>query len=117
MTIFPPTLTLRPSKRQTEMAPGPRYRAGYEAMKRWTATKFSGRTRRTMAWSLATAISLFGLAWLVVAQEPSERSFQAYPLRHGQAADIEPRLKEVLADQPGVEVVIDRSANRLLVQG
>jgi type II secretion system protein D len=54
----------------------------------------------------------------LTAQQASAGSFQAYSLRHSQAADVEPQLARLLAGLPAPpEIMADPRNNRLLVRG
>ena len=73
---------------------------------------------RLVALLVVLTVSLAGLSWLVIAQDSAPAGFTAYPLRHAQAADVAPRLKEMLSQQEGgQEVLVDRQGNRVLVRG
>jgi type II secretory pathway component GspD/PulD (secretin) len=62
--------------------------------------------------------SVAGCAWLLVAQDATPPGFRAYRLRHVDAGDVTDQLDEMLSELGGQhEIVVDRTANRLLVQG
>jgi len=62
--------------------------------------------------------TLAGFAWLLSAQDTTPPGFRAYRLQRAQAADIVPQLDNMLSGQGSrFEIVVDRSANRILVRG
>jgi len=64
------------------------------------------------------AVSLAGFAWLLWAQDTTPPGFRAYRLQHAQAGDIVPQLDSLLSGEGSpFEIVVDRSGNRILVQG
>ena len=66
----------------------------------------------------AMTATLAGFAWLLSAQDATPPNFQAHRLKHAPAGEILPQLDSMLAADGGqYKIVVDRNANRLLVQG
>ena len=64
------------------------------------------------------AVTLAGFAWLLSAQDTTPPGFRAYRLQHAPAGDIVPQLETMLSGEGSqFEIVVDRSGNRILVQG
>lgn len=73
---------------------------------------------RRMTLFAGMAVTLAGFAWLLWAQDTTPPGFRAYRLQHAQAGDIVPQLDNMLAGEGSpFEIVVDRSGNRILVQG
>lgn len=67
--------------------------------------------------ALILATCLCGRASLGLGQETGD-VFQAYPLRHAQAAEVEPQLVRLLSGLPAPpEIISEARGNRLLVRG
>ena len=67
---------------------------------------------------LAVVGMLGGISWWLQAQDNSPPGYEAYPLMHAQAADVNTQLQKLLADA-GVpqDILVDRQGNRILVRG
>lgn len=64
------------------------------------------------------AATLAGFAWLLSAQDATPPGFRAYRLQHAQTGDIVPQLENMLSGEGShFEIAVDRSGNRILVQG
>ncbi len=73
---------------------------------------------RRMTLFAGMAVTLAGFAWLLSAQDTTPPGFRAYRLQHAQAGDIVPQLDNMLSGEGSqFEIVVDRSGNRILVQG
>lgn len=73
---------------------------------------------RRMTLFAAVPLALAGFAWLLSAEDTTPPGFQAYRLQQATAADIVPQLDSMLSGEGApYEIVVDRSGNRILVQG
>jgi type II secretory pathway component GspD/PulD (secretin) len=82
----------------------------------------TARTRLLSARHLTLLVgmvaTLAGFAWLLSAQDTTPPGFQAYALKHASAGETVPQLDSMLSGEgTRYEIVVDKSGNRILVQG
>jgi type II secretory pathway component GspD/PulD (secretin) len=79
-------------------------------------------TKKAFGWQLILLLSMTAVltspSTFLPAQETVPSGLRAYALRHAQASEIAPQLQKLLSDLgTRQEVLVDQSANRVLIRG